>query len=44
MTTEIAQILPEGPIQPTLQSEKKTFGGQNKGSFLIFRPHYAVTC
>ena len=30
LTTEIAQILPGGLIWPTLQSEKKTFGGQKK--------------
>ena len=30
LTTEIAQISPGGLIQPTLQSEKKTFGGQKK--------------
>ena len=34
----VAQILPEGLIWYTLQSVKKTFGGQKKGSFLIFRP------
>ena len=28
LITEITQILPGGLFQPTLQSEKKTFGGQ----------------
>ena len=36
LTTEIAQILPGGLIRPTLQSEKKTFGGQKKKAHSLF--------
>ena len=38
LTTEIAQILPEGLFRPTLQSETKTFWGQKKSHSLFSRP------
>ena len=42
LTTEIAQILPGGLIRPTLQSEKKTFGGQKKKTHSLFSGPFSI--
>ena len=38
--TKIAQNLPGGLIWPTLQSEKKIFGGQKKSGIPYFQAPY----
>ena len=42
LTTEIAQISPGGLIWPTLQSEKKTFGGKKKKAHSLFSGPYYI--
>ena len=42
LTTEIGQISPEGLFRPTLQSEKKTFGGQKKKAHSLFSGPYSL--